>query len=130
MVYQEVWSNAAVGQQERGGEAGWVGAQQKGARSGADTLPTPAPALPRGFLLSSSDDAQDAGNAAVTSRNLFRFLWISEDVEKSPKAKEARACSSLLRGFASPSKVSSDRLTQTPLTARLRSFFRLFGFSH
>lgn len=30
---------------------------------------------------------------------------------------EAQACSSLLRGFASPSKVSSHRLTQTPLTA-------------
>lgn len=40
MVYQEVWSNAAVGQQER---EGWVGAEQKGEDSGADTLPTPAP---------------------------------------------------------------------------------------
>lgn len=30
---------------------------------------------------------------------------------------EAQACSSLLRGFASPSKVSSHRLTKTPLTA-------------
>lgn len=36
MVYQEVWSNAAVGQQER---EGWVGAEQKGEDSRADTLP-------------------------------------------------------------------------------------------
>lgn len=40
MVYQEVWSNAAVGQQER---EGWVGAEQKGEDSRADALPTPAP---------------------------------------------------------------------------------------
>lgn len=40
MVYQEVWSNAAVGQQE---SEGWVGAEQKGEDSRADTLPTPAP---------------------------------------------------------------------------------------
>ena len=36
MVYQEVWSNAAVGQQER---EGWVGAEQKGEDSRADSLP-------------------------------------------------------------------------------------------
>lgn len=35
MVYQEVWSNAAVGQQER---EGWVGEEQKGEDSRADTL--------------------------------------------------------------------------------------------
>lgn len=40
MVYQEVWSNAAVGQQE---SEGWVGKEQKGEDSGAYTLPTPAP---------------------------------------------------------------------------------------
>lgn len=40
MVYQEVWSNAAVGQQE---SEGWVGEEQKGEDSGAYTLPTPAP---------------------------------------------------------------------------------------
>ncbi|KAA8591399.1 hypothetical protein FQN60_002342 [Etheostoma spectabile] len=80
MVYQEVWSNAAVGQQER---EGWVGAEQKGEDSRAHTLPTPAPALLRGDFFQPGSEAQHAGNAAVTSRNFldlrsrrgFRSLW-------------------------------------------------------
>lgn len=44
---------------------------------------------------------------------------------------EAPACSSLPRGFASPSKVSLYRLTKTPLTAGIviRVSFTLFVFS-
>lgn len=43
---------------------------------------------------------------------------------------EARACSSLLHGFASPSKVSSYRLTKTLLTGRISIIvsFTLFWF--
>lgn len=54
MVYQEVWPNAAVGQQER---EGWVGAEQKGEDSGAD--------------LSTNTCTWSLGSHSATQRSLF-----------------------------------------------------------
>lgn len=70
MVYQEVWSNAAVGQQER---EGWVGAEQKGEDSRADTLPTPAP----GHLIQTTyriNGAASCDGCCHTSLNFFFFF--------------------------------------------------------
>ncbi|CAB1421610.1 unnamed protein product [Pleuronectes platessa] len=91
MAHGEVWSNAAVGQQER---EGWVGAEQKGLGedSRAHSLPTPAPGhyahshsawqgpmeqhlvhIP--VMAAALQGAHNAGNAAVTTRN----FWIAAD---------------------------------------------------